>query len=420
MKKLNHKNVLIIGNCAKEYAFAKKLSELDYIEKIFVAPGNDAMKEFCECVDIRENSPIELLEFALENNVDLTVVLSEKAIKADVVGFFTDNGQQVFGPTAKSAEICTCKSYGKRFMYKLRVPTPKFGIFEKSNLATDYVRNAELPIVVKTDEFRGINGTLVCGSFDIARAFIDESFLRGEQRIILEDFVYGHEFSFYVITDGYNALPLTSVANYKFDLDGDGGLLTPGMGCFAPDYKISLDNEQFIMNEIIFPALETLAQNETPYVGILGVDAVLTPDGEVVALEFNSSLQEHDCQSVLSLINDDLYLLMQACATGSFADDYSNINISDDFSVSAVLSSGRKSGAIIYGLDNLDESTKIAHFNTRKNKYLEYETVGGRTLLVTKNAKTISIAVNNLYEELNTITFEGKKYRKDLCLVNSY
>ncbi|MGN0019075.1 MAG: phosphoribosylamine--glycine ligase [Candidatus Gastranaerophilaceae bacterium] len=420
MKKLNHKNVLIIGNCAKEYAFAKKLSELDYIEKIFVAPGNDAMKEFCECVDIRENSPIELLEFALENNVDLTVVLSEKAIKADVVGFFTDNGQQVFGPTAKSAEICTCKSYGKRFMYKLRVPTPKFGIFEKSNLATDYVRNAELPIVVKTDEFRGINGTLVCGSFDIARAFIDESFLRGEQRIILEDFVYGHEFSFYVITDGYNALPLTSVANYKFDLDGDGGLLTPGMGCFAPDYKISLDNEQFIMNEIIFPALETLAQNETPYVGILGVDAVLTPDGEVVALEFNSSLQEHDCQSVLSLINDDLYLLMQACATGSFADDYSNINISDDFSVSAVLSSGRKSGAIIYGLDNLDESTKIAHFNTRKNKYLEYETVGGRTLLVTKNAKTISIAVNNLYEELDTITFEGKKYRKDLCLVNSY
>ena len=378
------------------------------------------MKEFCECVDIRENSPIELLEFALENNVDLTVVLSEKAIKADVVGFFTDNGQQVFGPTAKSAEICTCKSYGKRFMYKLRVPTPKFGIFEKSNLATDYVRNAELPIVVKTDEFRGINGTLVCGSFDIARAFIDESFLRGEQKIILEDFVYGHEFSFYVITDGYNALPLTSVANYKFDLDGDGGLLTPGMGCFAPDYKISLDNEQFIMNEIIFPALETLAQNETPYVGILGVDAVLTPDGEVVALEFNSSLQEHDCQSVLSLINDDLYLLMQACATGSFADDYSNINISDDFSVSAVLSSGRKSGAIIYGLDNLDESTKIAHFNTRKNKYLEYETVGGRTLLVTKNAKTISIAVNNLYEELDTITFEGKKYRKDLCLVNSY
>ena len=111
---------------------------------------------------------------------------------------------------------------------------------------------------------------------------------------------------------------------------------------------------------------------------------------------------------------------MQACATGSFADDYSNINVSDDFSVSAVLSSGRKSGAIIYGLDNLDESTKIAHFNTRKNKYLEYETVGGRTLLVTKNAKTISIAVDNLYEELDTITFEGKKYRKDLCLVNSY
>ncbi|MBQ3311261.1 hypothetical protein IJG72_04215 [bacterium] len=420
MRKINRKNVLIIGKSAKEYAFAKKLSELDYIENIFVASGNDGMKEFCKCIDIREDSPFELLEFVIENNVDLTIALSEKAIKADVVGFFTDNGQQIFGPTSKSAEICTCKSYGKKFMYKLRIPTPRFGIFEKSNLATDYVRNTQLPIVAKTDEFRGVNGTLVCSSFDIAKSFIDESFLRGEQKVILEDFVYGHEFSFYVITDGYKALPLTSVANYKFDLDGDGGLLTPGMGCYAPDYKVSFDNEQFIMNEIIYPTLETLAQNETPYVGILGVDAVLTPNNEIIALEFNTTLQEHDCQSVLSLLNEDLYLLLQACATGSFADDYSDINISDDFSVSAVLSSGRKSGAIIYGLDNLEESTKVAHFNTIKNKYLEYETVGGRSLLVTTNAKTISVATKKLYEELDVIDFEGKKYRKDLCVVNNY
>lgn len=420
MRKINRKNVLIIGNCAKEYAFAKKLSETDYIEKVFVASGNDGMKEFCECVDIREDSPIELLEFALQNNVDLTVVLSEKAIKADVVGFFTDNGQQVFGPTAKSAEICTSKSYGKKFLYKLRVPTPKFGIYEKSALAIDYVRNSRMPIVAKTDEFRGVNGTLVCNSFAIARAFIEESFLRGEQKIILEDFVYGHEFSFYAITDGYNALPLTSVANYKFDLDGNGGLLTPGMGCYTPDYKVSLEQENFIMNSIINPALEILAQNETPYVGILGVDAVVTPDGDIVALEFNSSFQEHDCQSVLSLIQDDLFLLMQACATGSFADDYSNINIAEEFSVSAVLSSGRKSGSIIYGLDNIDESTQVAHFNTHKNSYLEYETVGGRTLLVTRNAKTLSTAVKNLYEDLDLIEFEGKKHRKDLCLINSY
>lgn len=420
MEKINRKNVLIIGNCAKEYAIAQKLSELECVDKIYVAKGNDAMGEFCTCVDIREDSPIELLEFAIENGVDLTVASGEKAIKADVAGFFADNGQLVFGPTAKSAEICTSKSIGKKFMYKLGIPTAKFGIFEKTNLALDYVRNCPMPVVTKTDEHRGVNGTLVCSSFSIARSFIEDSFLRGEQRVIIEDYIYGHEFSFYVITDGYNALPLSSVANYKFSLDGDGGLLTSGMGCYAPDYKISEGTEQYIMNEIIFPTLDCLAQNGTPYVGILGLDAVLTPENDVVALEYNSTLQEHDCQSVLSLMNENFYYLMQACALGTFADDYDRIDMSDDFSVSAVLSSGRKSGSIISGLDKLDELTKIAHFNTKKNKYLEYETVGDRTLLITRNAKTISCAAENLYDEIELIKFDGKKHRKDLCLVADY
>ena len=130
MEKINRKNVLIIGNCTKEFAFAKKLSELDCVDNIFVARGNDAMKEFCTCIDIREDSPIELLEFAFENSIDLTVVLGEKAIKADVAGFFADNGQLVFGPSARSAEICTSKYIGKKFMYKLHIPTARFGIFE--------------------------------------------------------------------------------------------------------------------------------------------------------------------------------------------------------------------------------------------------------------------------------------------------
>ncbi len=420
MEKINRKNVLIIGNCAKEFAFAKKLSELECVEKIFVARGNDAMKEFCTCVDISEDSPIELLEFALENNIDLTVVSSEKAIKADIAGFFADNGQLVFGPTAQSAEICTCKSYGKKFMYKLRIPTPKFGIFEKSNLALDYIRNCQMPIVTKTDEHRGVNGTLVCSTYSIAKSFIEESFLRGEQRVIIEDYVYGHEFSYYVVTDGYNALPLSSVANYKFSHDGDFGVLTSGMGCYTPDYKISADNERFILEEIIFPTLNRLAENGTPYVGILGLDAVLTPENQIVALEYNTSLQEHDCQGVLSIMDENLFDLIQACAMGTFADDYENIAMSENFAVSAVLSAGRKSGSIISGLDKLDESTKVAHFNTIKNKYLEYETVGDRTLLITKNAKTISHAVENLYDEIELIEFDGKKHRKDLCLIPDF
>ena len=279
------KQILIIGNSAKEYALAKKLSKLEKVGKVFVAPGNDAMSEFATRVDIRENDVTELLDFVMENAIDLTICSSEKAIRADIAGIFQDNGQMIFGPTASSAEVCINKSLGKKFLYKLHVPTAKFGIFEKPQQAIDYARSCALPFVVKTDEHRNSNGTLICATMNIAKSFIEDCFMRGEKRVIIEDFIYGHEFSYYVITDGYHAIPLSSVGNYKFVLDGDGGLLTPGMGAYAPDYKISKNIENYLMNGIIFPALDALAQKGTPYVGILGVDSVLTPENEIIALE---------------------------------------------------------------------------------------------------------------------------------------
>lgn len=412
-----NKQILIIGNSAKEYALAKKLSKLENIDKIFVAPGNDAMEEFATCVDIRENDVTGLLDFVMENAIDLTVCISEKATRANVVGVFQNNGQIIFGPTVQSAEICISKSIGKKFLYKLRVPTAKFGIFDKPQQAIDYARTCMLPIVVKTDEHRNSNGTLICATMNIAKSFIEDCFMRGEKRVIVEDYIYGHEFSYYVITDGYHAIPLSSVGNYKFVLDGDGGLLTPGMGAYTPDYKITKNIENYLMNGIIFPTLDSLAQKGTPYIGILGIDSVLTPENEIIALEFNPFLQDHDCQGVLSMIEDNLFDLMFACVVGSFADDYEQIKINDDVSVSAVLSAGTNSGKIITGLDNIDEDTLVAHFNTIRNKYLEFETTGDRTLVVTKNAKTLTRAVETLYEEIELIDFEGKIHRKDLCAV---
>ena len=411
------KNILIIGKSAKEYALAQKLSKTNNIGNIYVASGNDAMKDFATCVDIREDDVAGLLDFAMENAVDLTICSSEKAIRANVVGIFQENGQMIFGSTAESAQIAINKSTGKKFLYKLHVPTARFGIFEKPQQAVDYVRNSMLPVVVKTDEHRNSNGTMICSATSIAKSFIEDCFIRNEKRVIIEDFVYGHEFSYYVTTDGYHAIPLSSVGNYKFVLDGDGGLLTPGMGAYIPDYKITRNVEQYIMQEIIFPALDSLDQKGTPYVGILGIDCVLTPDNEVVALEFNPFLQDHDCQGVLSTIEDNLFDIMYACVVGSFADDYEYINTKDEVSVSCVLSAGNKTDKVISGLDNLDEDTLVAHFNTRKNEYLEYLTTGDRTLVVTKNAKTYTFATDALYDEVAQIEFEGKTHRKDLCAV---
>lgn len=404
------KKVLIVGNSAKEYALVKKFKNYDC--DIFVLSGNSAISELAECVDIREENVQEILEYVLENAIDLTIVTSEVAIKNNIAELFQTNNQLIFCPTAQSAQFTLSRSAGKRFLYKLRIPTPRFGIFDKLPLAIDYLKNAPMPQVIRADENSNSADRLVCTTFAVSKTFVEDLFNKDENKVVLEDYVYGHEFTIYVVTDGYSALHLATVANYKFAEDGDGGILTSGVGAYTPDYKISSDIENSVMQNVVERVLASLQRKETPYLGVLGIDCVLTSDGSFVTLDFKPFLSDHDAEAVLNLVDENLLTLFEACAVGSFADDYEKIDVSDNSSVSCVISS-RKKGEIIKGLELVESD--ITHFATTKNKYFEYETVEGKTLVLTKTAKTLSRARKYLYEDVELISFSGKKCRNDIC-----
>ncbi len=404
------KKVLIVGNSAKEYALVKKFKNYDC--DIFVLSGNSAISELAECVDIREENVQEILEYVLENAIDLIIVTSEVAIKNNIAELFQTNNQLIFCPTAQSAQFTLSRSAGKRFLYKLRVPTPRFGIFDKLPLAIDYLKNAPMPQVIRADENSNSADRLVCTTFAASKTFVEDLFNKDENKVVLEDYVYGHEFTIYVVTDGYSALHLATVANYKFAEDGDGGILTSGVGAYTPDYKISSDIENSVMQNVVERVLASLQRKETPYLGVLGIDCVLTSDGSFVTLDFKPFLSDHDAEAVLNLVDENLLTLFEACAVGSFADDYEKIDVSDNSSVSCVISS-RKKGEIIKGLELVESD--ITHFATTKNKYFEYETVEGKTLVLTKTAKTLSRARKHLYEDVELISFSGKKCRNDIC-----
>lgn len=408
--KNDEKKVLIVGNSAKEYALTKKLQNFGC--KVFVAPGNSTIKEIAECVDIREDNVKELLEYVLENDIHLTIATGEAAIKNDISTFFQNNGQLIFAPTAKSANIALSRSAAKKFLYRLRIPTPRFGVFDKLQNAVDYLRNAQMPQVIRCDETVEGRDRLVCTTFATSKTFVDDLLSKGEKTVVLEDYVYGHEFTMYVITDGYNAIPIATVANYKFMENDNGGILTSGVGAFTPDYKISKEIEDHIMKNVVSNVLQSLESKDAPYLGIMGIDCVLKNDGKYVVLDFKPFLSDHDAQCVLNIIDEDLLTLFEACAVGSFADDYEIINVSDNSSVSCVLSSRLKNKPI-YGLDLVESD--ITPFALYKNQYLEYETVEGKNLVITRTAKTLNRARKELYEDINVINFEGKKYRTDIC-----
>lgn len=405
------RKILIIGNGAREYALAKKLSEK---HEIFIAPASDTLKEFANVLDIREDNITELLEFVMENQIDLTIPVSNIALKSNLCEIFSQNNQPVFSPTSNAAKIVYDKAFAKKVLYKLRIPTPKFGIFEKQNMVIDYIKNLKNPFVLKTDES---NSAAVFTSLNAAKLLIDTSFIEKNKRIIIEDYIYGTPFSFYAITDGYKALPLGSSITYKHSLEGDGGQLTSGMGSCSPNYKLSIDHEYFLMDNVIYPTLDFLEIEGSPYMGILGVNGILTQDGQVFVLGWHSFMQDCDAASVLEIIDDDLYDLMQSCIVGSFSDEAEQIRTKENYSVSLTLTCKNKTNNenVIEGLDLLDEDTIQTFYpNVIKNKYLEYEVQNGPVMILTSIAPTVSRAVEKVYSEAKDINFAGIRYRKDI------
>lgn len=406
------KKIFIIGNSANVYALAKKLSEEN---EVFVAPGSDCIKEFATCIDIREDALSELLEFAMENGIDLTIPFSEKSLRTNIVNAFSDNNIQVFAPEQKIVNAILDKALMKKILYKLRIPTPKFGIFEKQNMAQDYIKNCKQPFVLKTNE---PSSAVVLASLLTAKNILNSYFAKKNQKIIVEDYIWGTPFNFYVITDGYKALPLNSSIIYKYSLDGDGGQLTSGMGACAPNYKLSFDNEDFIMNNVIYPVIEYLEAEGNPYIGILAVNAILTEDGSIQVLGLNPLLNDCDADLILGLLDENICSLMEKCILGSFSDEVEYISQNDLSATSLVLvcKNSINNQNVIENLDLLDDETKISYYSqVTKNKYLEFEANQGSVMVLSTFARTVSSSLVKLYEQAEKVKFKGLSYRKDIC-----
>ncbi len=190
------------------------------------------------------------------------------------------------------------------------------------------------------------------------------------------------------------------------------------MGACSPNFKFSLDNERFLMENVIYPTLEYMERDFDTYVGILGVNGILTDDNELYILGFNSFLQDADAASVLEILNENLVSLFETCIIGSFSDEIDIISQQEIYATSLVLSCKNKDNKYntISGLDLLEEDTLITYYPTvEKNKYLEYEANNGSVMVLTAKASTVSSAAKKMYEEASEITFNGISYRKDIC-----
>ncbi len=410
--------ILVVGKGAKEYALARKIKESEAEHIVFVAPGNQAIGEFATCVDIQPDNIKELVEFAEANEINLTVVCDEAAIKADITDAFNSAGLMIFAPDREAARIAAYKSVGKRFMYKLKMNTPKFGIFDKENTAREYVRTAEFPILIKYDEHIDGERVFLCHSAREANKILNKIFAIDTPKIVIENYVQGREFSFYAITDGYNALPIISVVPYKYSSEKDGGSITKGIGAYAPAVFADKNIEEKILGTIIYPAINEIARNSEPYVGIIGADLILDSQNKIWTIEFNTFFNEPDIECILELLDENITELLKACCIGSLADDYPSIKTFNKFAVSSVAVKIAehlfdKEQSEVKGLEEVEDEVIVTLYNALSKDGTTFAKAG-RALSLTKSAATLTKAKKCLAENMEQVNFKGKKYRKDI------
>ena len=278
--------VLVVGSGGREHALAWKLAQSNRVEKVFVAPGNAGTdrEPGVENIPIGSDHIEELRDFALNNDIELTVVGPEAPLVERIVDRFEQAGLKCFGPSGNAARLEGSKVFCKDFLARHSIPTARYRSFTDFDAAKVFINELGAPLVVKADGLAAGKGVIIAASeaeaIDAANSMLSgESFGQAGKRIIVEECLTGEEASFIVMVDGLHILPLATSQDHKARDDGDRGPNTGGMGAYSPAPVITRELHDRIIREVIEPTVKGMASEGNPYRGFLYAGLMISRDG---------------------------------------------------------------------------------------------------------------------------------------------
>lgn len=415
--------VLIVGSGGREHAIATSVKKNKEVTEIFCAPGNAGIGQIATCVDIGAMEFDKLVDFAKNNDIDLTIIGMDDPLVGGIVDAFEKEGLRVFGPRKNAAIIEGSKAFSKDLMKKYNIPTAAYENFTDANEAIKYLETAKMPIVLKADGLALGKGVLICNTLQEAKdgvktLMLDKQFGDAGNEIVIEEFMTGREVSVLCYCDGTTIKPMTSAQDHKRAKDGDKGLNTGGMGTFSPSPFYDDEVKRFCEEKIYQPTMDAMKAEGRDFVGILFVGLMLTEDGPKV-LEYNARFGDPEAQVVLPRMKTDIIEVMNACIDGKL--DSVDLQFEDNAAVCVVLASdgyplNYEKGKVIKGFENFDnkEGYYVFHAGTKLDDAGNIVTNGGRVLGVTAKGDNLKQARNNAYEATKLIDFENKYMRNDI------
>jgi phosphoribosylamine--glycine ligase len=410
--------VLVIGAGGREHAIVSKISENPAVDAVFCAPGNGGTAREGKCENINIRKIDELLAFAIENNIDITIVGSEELLVEGIVDIFKEKGLKILGPSKKAAKLEGSKTYSKEFMKKYNIKTATYEVFESASEATEYLKNCNYPIVIKADGLAAGKGVVICNDFKSAQNSINDFmvvdiFKGSGKKIVVEEFLEGVEASILSITDGKIIIPFISSKDHKQIYDENKGPNTGGMGVIAPNPHCTTEVLEEFEKHILRPTLKGIQAEAMDYKGIIFFGIMITKKG-LYLIEYNVRLGDPETQAVLPLMKSDFLELVLSAIDG----DLANFNLEWNAGHSCCVIAASKgypgiydSGVEIRELGKVEGKLFVAGAK-EENGILR--TAGGRVLGVTGFGETLDKAREMAYSDMKKVQFDGMCYRRDI------
>lgn len=408
--------VLVIGSGGREHAIAKQFNEAPSVEKVFVAPGNDGMKNDAEVVAIDSLDFAALAAFAKENDVALTFVGPEQPLAAGIVDYFQAQGLTIFGPSKAAAQIEGSKSYAKEIMNKYNIPTAAHETFTEAAPAIAYIKEQGAPIVIKADGLAAGKGVIVAMTEQEAIEAVEDMignqrFGDSSSRVVIEEFLDGEEFSFMSFVHKGQIYPMVIAQDHKRAYDGDKGPNTGGMGAYSPVPQIPQDVVSDAYIKIVEPTVKAMEEEGVSFTGILYAGLILTNKGPKV-IEFNARFGDPETQVVLPRMASDFGLFMKAL----MEEKYFDLQWHDEAMLGVVVAAEGYPGDVEKGnpLPELSDIELPVYHAGTKQVDGQFVGNGGRVLLVAAKANDLKAAQEKVYAELAKKEWDKFFFRKDI------
>ncbi len=416
--------VLIIGGGGREHALAWKTAQSPRVHKVYVAPGNagTALEPKVENIALDPLNNAELVNFARDRDIGLTIVGPEAPLVNGLVDAFRAAGLRCFGPSQAAAQLEGSKAFTKDFLQRHGIPTGTYGVFTRTADAISYIERQQAPMVVKADGLAAGKGVIIANTRQQAISAVQDmlgagAFGSAGKRVVIEQFLVGEEASFICMVDGEHVLPLATSQDHKARDNGDTGPNTGGMGAYSPAPVVTPAIHERVMAEVIMPTVRGMAKEGTPYTGFLYAGLMIAADGTPNVLEYNCRFGDPETQPIMMRLQSDLVSLCDAALDGALQTVQAQWD--PRASLGVVLAAGGYpgnylKGDIINGLELPDpEGVKVFHAGTRRQDGAVV-TDGGRVLCVVALGDRVAEAQTRAYQRIKQIQWNGLYYRTDI------